>query len=250
MTTVAMIQARMGSTRLPGKVLISLCGKSVLAHVIARVRACPLVERVVVATSVAVADDAIVVACDSLGVTSYRGSEDDVLARFYGAAQAVGASVIVRVTADCPLLDPELLTRMLELFRQRVESAEPVDYLSNTLTRSYPRGLDLEIFTFAALQRAMREADSQAQREHVTPYIYQHPQSFRLEGYLAASDHSMHRWTLDTPADLELIEAIYGALHTPERLFTTDEVLALLEARPELVALNSHVEQKPLEVRS
>lgn len=246
MKTTAIIQARMGSTRLPGKVIKLLGFRTVLGQVITRVKACPLVDEVVVATTVLLQDDAIEKESRKYSVRVFRGSEEDVLARYHGAAQEADAQIVVRVTADCPLFDPQVLAAMLEQFLDTKCPGPAPDYLSNTLERTFPRGLDAEIFTRAALERAHREADKPFQREHVTPYIYQHPEFFLLKNFLNAMDLSAHRWTLDTPEDYLLLESIFASLDRGPELFTTQAVLDLLESRPELVALNAHVEQKQL----
>ena len=239
MKTVAIIQARMGSTRLPGKVLKPLAGDTVLGHVLRRVRQAKRLDAICIATTESPTDDPIVAESARLGVSCWRGSEQDVLARYLGAAQASEADVIVRVTSDCPLFDGALLDEMLAVF-----IATPgLDYLSNVQARRFPRGLDAEIFTFTALARAHREATRQHEREHVTPYFYQHPELFRLHSFVGASDLSEHRWTLDTPEDWQFVEAVYAALGAD---FTTADVLNLLKARPELAKLNAHVEQKKL----
>lgn len=242
MTTVAVIQARMGSTRLPGKVLLPLGGATVLGQVIRRVRACPGLDAVVVATTGRAADDPVAAEAARHGAGVFRGSEDDVLARYHEAARAAGAQTVVRVTADCPLFDPAVLAAMLVRWRR----AQPLDYLSNSLERTYPRGLDAEVFGFAALERAHREARRPWEREHVTPYLYGHPERFRLAQCRGGRDLSAHRWTLDTPEDWELIRRIYDALGADGALFSTDAVLALLAAHPDWPALNAHVEQKTL----
>ena len=246
MTSAAIIQARMGSTRLPGKVMKVLRGRTVLGHVITRVRACPLLDAVIVATTMASQDDVIVAESTRWGAGIFRGSETDVLSRYYGAAREAGADLVVRVTSDCPLLDPLVLTEMLQQFRRAQAAGKPLDYLSNTLERTFPRGLDAEIFTFAALAQAMRETAQPYEREHVTPYIYQHPDIFTLESYCQPENLSHHRWTLDTEDDWRLIQVVYKALYEEDRLFTTKEVVTLLAARPDLIAVNAHVGQKEL----
>lgn len=247
MKIVVIIQARMGSTRLPGKVMKLLCGKTVLAHVVDRVRLCPLLDEVVVATTIAPNDDIIVAESAKCGAKWFRGSEEDVLGRYYLAAQEYRAEVIVRVTSDDPLVDPQVLTQMLEYFNNETEQGRRIDYLSNNLNRrSYPLGLDAEVFTFAALERAFRETQNPLEREHVTPYIRQHPEIFILRGYLNDTDLSAFRWTLDTEEDWKLISEIYSALYSNERIFTTNEVLALLDERPELSEINAHVQQRTL----
>jgi len=246
MKTVAIIQARMGATRLPGKVLKPLCGEPVLAHVVRRVKAASRLDAAVVATTVSPGDDVVAAACPALGAGCFRGSEQDVLSRYYGAAQMAGADIIVRITADCPLYDPMLLDRMLASFVMPDATGSVPDCMSNVIERCFPRGLDTEIVTFAALERTHREATQTYEREHVIPYIYQHPDRFRLRSYTEEPNLSEHRWTLDTPEDWELIEAIYHELHRADRLFTTDDVLNLLKKRPELTKINAHVEQKKL----
>lgn len=242
MNTTVIIQARMGATRLPGKVLKRLGDKTVLDQVINRVSACARVNKIIVATTESSQDDVVVAAVTAHHIPYFRGSEQDVLARYYFAAKTYGATeIIVRVTADCPLFDPYLLTDMLDSF-----DATRMDYLSNTMVRSYPQGLDAEIFTFAVLERVFHEATEIYQREHVTPYIYQHPERFRLQNYVGKVDLSAHRWTLDTPEDFELIDQIYRALYPRNPLFTTAEILELFNRQPELIAINQHIRQKKL----
>ena len=249
MKTVVIIQARMGSTRLPGKVLTNLCGHSVLAHVLNRVGACPSVDEIVVATTVDTIDDPIVNAASALGVAVFRGSESDVLARYYLAAQQHAADVVVRVTSDCPLFDSNVLEQMLAAFFAGRSEDAPPDYLSNTLKRTFPRGLDAEIFTFQALKSAYDNAKAEYEHEHVTPYIYQNPELFMLKNFAGSADNAHHRWTLDTPQDLALITEIYDSLYRPGHIFTTEQVLLLLENRPEIFQLNAEIEQKPLVVQ-
>ncbi len=239
MKTIAIIQARIGSTRLPGKVLKSLAGDTVLGHVVRRVHEAKRLDGLCIATTDSPADEPIVSESARLGVSCWRGSEQDVLDRYFGAARASGAEVIVRVTSDCPLFDGALLDEMLAAFH----ATPGFDYLSNVQARRFPRGLDAEIFTFTALTRAHREATRQHEREHVTPYFYQHPEVFRLYSFVGKEDWSAHRWTLDTPEDWQFVEAVYAALGAR---FTTVDVLNLLKARPELAKLNAHVEQKKL----
>lgn len=240
--TVAIIQARLGSTRLPGKVLRQLGGKTVLAQTITRAKSCPQLDAVVVATTEQPGDAAVAEEARQCGAAAFRGSESDVLSRYYLAAKENQADLVIRITADCPLYDGRLLDRMLTQFK-RVKTA---DFFSNTQKRTFPRGLDTEIFPFAALERAYREADQPHAREHVTPYLYQHPECFQLYSYEESPDLSELRWTLDTPEDWELMQAIYAELQQADRIFTTEDILKLLKARPELTKLNAHVEQKKL----
>lgn len=244
MNTVAIVQARMGSTRLPGKVLRVLNGRTVLGHVIHRVRACPRVDEVVVAIPEGTRDDVLADEARLHGASVSRGSEEDVLARYYHAARSARADWVVRVTSDCPLFDPRVLGEMLEHFGAARQGAAPVDYLSNTLERTYPRGLDAEVFTREALARAHDEAADPAEREHVTPYLYRNPQQFVLRAHRAPVDLSIFRWTLDTDEDWRLIQAVYEELDNGEGLFSTADVLELMDRRPELKEFNRHVQQK------
>lgn len=248
MNITAIIQARTGATRLPGKVLIDLCGRTVLSHVIARAKACPRVNGVIVATTKLPADDAVAAEATKNGCVVHRGSSDDVLSRYYEAARDNASNIIIRITSDCPLLDPDVVSAMISRFLElSTSTTHPAHYLSNTVDRTYPRGLDAEVFSFAALERAHEAASKPYEREHVTPFIYQHPELFRIEQFRGDKNLSSLRWTLDTPDDLNLIRAIYEALYRPEApLFKTAQVLELLRRRPELSRLNAHIKQKEL----
>jgi spore coat polysaccharide biosynthesis protein SpsF len=240
MRLVAIIQARMGSTRLPGKVLKDVGGESVLARVVRRIGRATLLDDVTVATSILSEDDVIAEDCIRLGVHCFRGDPADVLNRYYRAAEFCGADVVVRITADCPLIDPELADNTIhEFIEQRP------DYASNSLVSTYPSGLSVEVFTLAALQRAWQEAKQSHHRVHVTPYLYENPQLFRILSLAAEADYSRYRWTLDTEEDLEAIRAIYQ--HFANRdTFNWRHALALMERAPEVPAMNSHVRQKAL----
>jgi spore coat polysaccharide biosynthesis protein SpsF len=242
------MQARMGSTRLPGKVMMDLCGKTVLEHDLLRLHAARRLDTIVVATTIHPRDDRIAAEARRCGAGVFRGSEEDVLARYYHAAIENRAEVVVRITSDCPLFDPALLDAMLDRFFETRQEERPLDYLSNTFgRRTFPRGLDAEIFTFAALERAFNEARQDYEREHVTPYLHQHPEIFRLDGFCGETDNSHYRWTLDTKEDLELIRSAYRALYREGEIFSTRQALELMATKPQLAALNAHVEQKKLE---
>jgi spore coat polysaccharide biosynthesis protein SpsF len=243
MNIIAIIQARMSSTRLPGKVMKTLIDKSVLAHVISRLQISKTLNGVVVATTTQQVDDAIVVESQRCGAGVFRGSEDDVLGRYYNAASEFTADVVVRITSDCPLIDPELIDHMVQKFF----SLPAADYLSNTLERTYPRGLDVEIFSRKVLAMAFQQAHESFEREHVTPYIYQHENLFSLVSYMDSMDRSNCRWTLDTPSDWQFIEAVYQHLYRPGEIFTTNDVLEFLRCHPEIGLFNEHVRQKNLE---
>jgi len=240
MRVLALIQARMGSTRLPGKVLKDLAGATVLERVVSRVRRCRLVSDVVVATSAEPADDVILNECQRLGTEAFRGSEQDVLDRYYRAAQQAGAEVVVRITSDCPLIDPEVSDKTIQKFL-----VERPDYASNALERTYPRGLDTEVMTFAALECAWTEARQAYQREHVTPFLYQHPERFKLLSVKGDHDYSQYRWTLDTPEDLEFLRAVYARSIDHQDLSWRD-VLNIVQREPELAEMNRHIVQKTI----
>jgi spore coat polysaccharide biosynthesis protein SpsF len=237
----AIIQARMGSTRLPGKVLMDLGGRTVLARVIGRLRRATQVDEIVVATTDSVADDAIVRECHRLEVPSFRGSENDVLDRYCQAARKYAAEVVVRITSDCPVIDPELVDDTIRIFEEQCG-----DYASNSSPRTYPRGLDTEVFTMSALQKAWRDACQPYEHEHVTPYFYEHPELFKLVSLCGRTDHSQYRWTLDTTEDLELLRVIYARFSNKDD-FRWSEIIQLMEREPELAELNSRVAQKSLQ---
>jgi spore coat polysaccharide biosynthesis protein SpsF len=233
------IQARMGSTRRPGKVLRRIADRPMLAYQIERLRRVKLAQQIVVATTKAEADEAIVKFCAAEGIGCSRGSEPDVLARYCDAARQFGVSVIVRVTADCPLIDPELIDRAISAF---LVPDQP-DYLSNMLQPSWPLGMAVEVVTAAALSEANREARDPAEREHVTPFIYWRPERFRLSSLTMAPNLSHHRWTVDTPEDFELITRILETLYFRKTDFNMNDVLSLLEMHPDWACINASVRQ-------
>ena len=235
MSVVAIIQARMGATRLPNKVLADICGKTLIERVIERSRAAQSIDDLVVATTQESADDALVEFLESKRLCkTYRGSTHDVLDRYYQCARAVGAGTIVRVTADDPLKDPQLID-----FAVRQLAEDPaLDYCSNTLEPTYPEGLDIEVFRFTALERAWREARQSSEREHVTPFIWKQGDIFRLRNFRFERDLSKWRWTVDKPADLEFMRAVFG--HFPgQPLVRYQDVIRLIEQNPQLPEINS-----------
>lgn len=239
MKTLIIIQARMTSVRLPGKVLKPVSGKTLLEYQLERLQRCKKVTQIVVATTTLASDDPIVALCTRLNVAYFRGPEDDVLSRFHGAVEKNPCGTIVRLTADCPLSDPKVVDEAIEFFEDG-----GYDYASNTLQRSYPRGLDVEVFSIRALKEAFAEAKQLAEREHVTPFFYTHPERFKLGSLVAQVNHSGHRWTVDTPEDFELIRRILEGLYPKMPCFTTQDVLRLLEQHPDWIQLNAHIEQK------
>lgn len=230
------VQARMGSSRLPGKTLADISGRPMLGRLVDRARLIPGVEQVVIATTDRPADAAIRRFAEAEGLPASAGSEQDVLDRVYRAAARFGVSVIVRVTPDCPMLDPEVAGRVLAEFR-RLEGR--ADYMSNVHPPTFPDGLDTEVFSREALEVAWRETRLPSDREHVTAYIWRQPERFRLANVTNAQDLSSLRWTVDTATDLEFVRAVYAALDGLGRVFGMGDVLRLLESRPELRALNA-----------
>lgn len=240
MVTV-IIQARMGSTRLPGKVMKVLFGSTVLAHDIARVKQAKSIDEIVVATTVVAIDDVIEAEALRCGVKVFRGSEDDVLGRYYLAATENKAEIVVRITSDCPLIDPKVIDGIVECFK-----SNHYDIITNAGSdlsqRTYPRGLDTEVFSHAALQEAYNNAKEKYQREHVTPYIYENAK--RIFYYKNDVDYSHHRWTLDTEEDWQLIQKLYEHLYHGKHDFYLPDILAVMEQNPELFEINKDIEQK------
>ena len=228
---LALIQARMGSSRFPGKVLEDLSGHPMLWHVVNRARRAKRIDKVVIATTDRPGDDAIAEFCKQEGIAYFRGSEADVLDRFYQAARVNGADVVVRITADCPLIDPAVIDRVVERFERG-----DCDYACNVIRYTYPDGLDTEVFSFAALEKAWREASKPSEREHVTPYL--RTDKFRIAS--VESDVTLppgqHRWTVDHPADLQFVRGVYDVF-SRNGDFGYREVLDLLKERPELATL-------------
>ena len=235
MSTAIVVQARMGSTRLPGKVLKDIAGRPMLSYQMERLRRVKRAERIVVATTDQPADDAVERFCQKEKIACVRGSEHDVLARYHLAIERFPADVVVRITADCPLIDPAIVDDAIAAY-------EP-DYVSNMLEITYPYGMAVEVFSAQALREAHREAKDPAEREHVTPFIWRRPQRYRLKSLTMTPNLSHHRWTVDTPEDFELVSRL---LKTLKPHFTLQDVLAILDEHPDWCAINAHVEQKAL----
>lgn len=237
---VAIIQARMGSTRLPAKVMRPILDKPMLGWVVYRLQSCHLIDRIVVATTDSSSDDAIAKWCETNSIALFRGSENDVLDRYFQAANLHKAELIVRVTSDCPLIDPYIVDYVIA---GGLASQPIADYVSNTLERTYPRGLDVEAVTYEALSRSWHE-DQSDWREHVTPYIYRNPDKFSLLSITNPMSYSEHRWTVDTIEDFQLVEKIYT--HFQHGDFGWQDVIQLVKSQPDWIALNAHIEQKKL----
>jgi spore coat polysaccharide biosynthesis protein SpsF len=241
MKVVATIEARMSSLRLPGKVLRPIVGKPVLELLIERLARARTVQQIVVATTVNSADNPIEALAGKLGVGCYRGSEEDVLDRVLQAAQSYRADVIVEVTGDSPLLDPEIIDRLVDIYR-----LNDYDYVSNVQTRTYPLGLDGQVFATKVLADVASRTQDPADREHVSLYIYQHPERYRLHVVASGLPDRFTdlRLTLDTPEDLAVITAVYEELYPQNPAFRLADVLALFDRRPDLAALNRGVKQR------
>jgi len=242
MRRVIVVQARMTSTRLPGKVLMDLEGRPLLEGELERLGRCTRVEEVVLAVTTNAADDPLVALADRLGLRWYRGSEDDVLSRYAGAASEAGADLVARVTSDCPLIDPEETDAVIAALEER---REEVDYASNRLEPHLPRGLDVEVLWRDVLDRMDRMATSRPAREHVTWFCYaERPELFSLHSVRRPFDAHDLRWTVDTAADLALVRRLFADLGLAERAVPLAEVIAHVRAHPEIAALNAHIEQK------
>lgn len=241
MKTVIIVQARMTSTRLPGKVLETVLDKPLLEYQIERLRRVKLADEIVIATTTNVTDQPIIELCQRLQIPVYRGSEHDVLARYQGAAVAYHADVVVRVTSDCPLIDHRVINQVIMFF---LDHWPEYDYVSNRLEPSYPRGMDTEIFSNKVLNEAYLEARGEAEREHVTPFIYRHPERYKLENVTYRTDESYHRWTVDTPEDFELIRRILETLYLDNNDFTLEDILMLLQKNQDWLKINAHIKQK------
>lgn len=240
---VGIVQARMTSTRLPGKVLREVLGKPLLQYELERLSRIPSLDGLVLATTTNVSDDPLAALARKCDVGLFRGSEEDVLARYHGAALVAGADVVVRFTADCPLIDPVVSEKVI---RHYLDNAESFEYVSNTLVRTFPRGLDTEVFPFSVLDTAFHEAVASSEREHVTPFIHRHPERFRLGSVVHEDDLSRHRWTVDTQEDFELIRVLLESLCPAEPNFVLRDVLSVFEKTPKLWKINASVRQKTI----
>lgn len=239
----AIVQARMGSTRLSGKVMKNLEGKTVLEHVIDRVRQSKLIDEIIIATTTHNRDDVIEAEALRCGVKAFRGSEDDVLSRYYYAAKENSLDVVIRITSDCPLIDSKVLDEVIKFYVDN--NYDIVSNAGSDLSkRTYPRGLDIEVFSFKVLEKSFANAKETYQKEHVTPYIYEN--SICVYYYKNDIDYSKHRWTLDTDEDFKLISEIYKHLYHGEHDFYLSDIVKLFETKQELFDINAHIEQKKL----
>jgi len=236
MRVVAVIQARMGSSRLPGKVLMTLVDQPVIQWVYERASRIPGVDEVVVATTTAVSDDPLAGWCEARGITLCRGSEEDVLDRYVTCARKHDADAVVRITADCPLLDPLVSADVLEAF-----NTQPCDYASNTQPPTLPDGLDTEVISRDSLEISGREAGAAFDREHVTSFVRSHPERFKSASVVCEPDLSEHRWTLDELRDFTFLAAVAERLRRENASGSMGEILGILAAEPELSSLNAGI---------
>ena len=232
----AIVQARMKSSRLPGKVLKDIQGKPMLWHVVKRLKKARLVGRIIIATSNREIDTPILKLGRDLRLDCYAGSEQDVLDRYYRAATNFGADIIVRITADCALIDPHIVDDVIRRYMQG-----DCDYVANTLKWTYPDGVDVEVFSYAALEKAWREARWASEREHVTPYIRKNPDKFRLVNIESGTDLSRFRWSVDREEDLEFVRQVFRHLYQEGQIFYMEDVLKLIEKYPQLVDINRDI---------
>ena len=236
---LGILQARTSSTRFAGKVLRPLLGRPMIARQLERLSRCRCLDQLVVATSVRADDDAIAALCADLAIDCQRGPAEDVLARFTIAAKPYRPNQVVRLTADCPLIDWSVIDDLVALHLKG-----GYDYSTNALRRSYQRGLDCEVASSAAMAAAAEEASDPYEREHVMPFIYRRPERFRVGHLVRSEDLSFLRWTVDAPVDFEFVNGIYEALHPVDTMFTTEDVMALLSRRPELRFVNVSAQEK------
>ena len=243
MNISAIIQARMNSTRLPGKVLMEACGKPLLELLIERLKFAQRLNGIIIATSRGGADDPIEKLAQRLLIPCVRGSEDDVLGRYYQAARQFEVDHIVRITGDCPLIDPTVVDLVIDAYMDWEKNRARYDYASNVLQPSFPDGLDLEIFSFEVLEKIHRLSDKKYQREHVCTYVIENPKEFRIRNVAHGQILSNFRWTLDNPEDCELIKAIYEGLYPVKKLFLLDDILDFLKKNPRIAQLNKDIKR-------
>ena len=240
MNIVVVVQARVGSTRLPGKVLRPLCGKPLLLRMIERVMHARIPSTIVVATTTADGDDAIASLCEDNGIAVFRGDELDLLDRHYRAGRALDAEAVVKIPSDCPLIDPTVIDTVLGYF---LDHTADFDFVSNLHPPSYPDGQDVEVMHMEVLETAWREARPGMEREHTTPFIWDHPDRFRIGNITFGDgvDYSMtHRWTIDYPEDYDFLCAVFDALHEEGAPpFGVRAILDLLRTRPDIHAINA-----------
>lgn len=241
MKKVAIIQARMSSTRLPGKVLKEVLNKPLIMYQIERIAKTKLIDDIVVATTMNKADKPIIDLCVSKKINHFCGSENNVLSRYYLAAKKYSADIVIRLTADCPLIDPMIVDKVIKYF---IEKYDRYDYVSNIFQRTYPRGMDTEVFSFKLLEETYLKAKTDYEKEHVTPYIYNNPQIYSIANISNSCDLSGIRLTVDTIEDFQLIQLIIETLFPNNSNFSLNNIIEFLEKNPDLRKINQHIQQK------
>jgi spore coat polysaccharide biosynthesis protein SpsF len=237
MNVVAVIQARMNSRRLPNKVLLPLSGRTVLEHIYNRLKYCKTLNEIVVATSSADLDQSIVKLCQQINIKYYKGNLEDVLDRFYQVATLYKADVIVRITGDCPVIDPNIVDEVVNYYLND-------DYDFCSLSGDFPDGLDCQVFKFQALKKSWKEAKLPSDREHVGSYIEKTcPKLFKIGSFKKFKDLAHHRWTLDEPKDYAFLKEIFSRLYNKDKFFCTADILKLLEKEPDLFEINREIKR-------
>lgn len=238
MKFLAILQARVSSSRLPGKVLLPVLGEPMLFRQIERIRRAAHIDHLVVATSIDPSDDPLAKECAVRGISCGRGSLNDVLDRFIVCAGTYNPEIVIRLTGDCPLADPDLIDQMLKEFEEGA-----YDYLTNANPPTFPDGLDIEVMRFSCLLEAHREATLPSEREHVTPFLRAHPERYRLGNHASEVDRSGLRWTVDEEQDFAFVQAVYQHLYPGRADFSAADIYQLLEDNPQLMAINSSFER-------
>lgn len=241
MRIVGIVQARMGSNRLPGKVLLEVDGKPLLQYQIERMLKASLLDDLVIATTKQEIEEPIIKFCEQLGIPCYRGSENDVLDRYFHAAKHFKSDVIVRMTSDCPIIDPTIIDKVIQFYLDN-----QFDYVSNTQTRTFPRGMDTEVFSMTLLEKAYFNARKQYEREHVTPYFYMNPEKFSIGQVVQKQDFSHLRLTVDTNEDFRLISILIKDLYSQNPNFDLQAITDMFVREPNLIKINQHIIQKRL----
>lgn len=239
--TIAVVQTRMGSSRLPGKVMKTICNKPVLELMLERLSKSELIDEIVVATTLLKNDDIIYDWAKNSGHSVFRGSELDCLDRHYQVGKKFHADLIAKITPDCPLIDPEIVDKIIGFF---IDNSEKYDYVSNGHPPSYPDGLDLEVMHFSVLETAWKESVDPIEREHTTTYIWKRPDIFKIGNVVMPGGKNLfmkERWTLDYPEDFEFVNHVYENLYENGRVFHMDEILKFLDKKPEIRKINSHL---------
>lgn len=241
----AIIQARVGSTRLPNKVFADLCGKPLLWHIINRVSHANKIDHICIATTTNPVDDGLASWVADQKIDLFRGSEEDVLSRYYEAALNFRPDTIVRITADDPFKDPEVIDEVINLFQK-----EQLDFAFNNKPPSFPEGLDTEVFSMKALETANYQSKDPYEREHVTQFFYRHPEKFKQGNLSCSTDISYLRWTIDTLQDYEMAKKVYNSLYGKKEIFLMKDILDLLQKHPEIQEINSKVKRSDMYFRS